>query len=99
VVTATNHPELLDRAVWRRFQIRLELPPPSRSQIEQWFDWFRGRTGFDLAYSPRTLAEKLSGASFAEIEDFARDVQRQYVLSLPDGDVRQIVHRQLAYWA
>lgn len=28
VVTATNHPELLDRAVWRRFQLRLELPPP-----------------------------------------------------------------------
>jgi len=23
VVTATNHPELLDRAVWRRFQMRL----------------------------------------------------------------------------
>src|SRR6185369_10938207 len=30
VATATNHPELLDRAVWRRFQLRLELPPPTR---------------------------------------------------------------------
>ena len=29
VVTATNHPELLDRAVWRRFQLRLELPRPT----------------------------------------------------------------------
>ena len=28
VVTASNHPELLDRAVWRRFQVRLELPMP-----------------------------------------------------------------------
>ncbi len=26
VVTATNHSELLDRAVWRRFQVRLDLP-------------------------------------------------------------------------
>src|SRR6185436_19787896 len=26
VVTATNHAEILDRAVWRRFQIRLNLP-------------------------------------------------------------------------
>ena len=29
VVTATNHPELLDRAVWRRFQLRFELARPS----------------------------------------------------------------------
>jgi AAA+ superfamily predicted ATPase len=29
VVTASNHPELLDRAVWRRFQLRLELPMPN----------------------------------------------------------------------
>src|SRR3712207_6872521 len=28
VVVASNHPELLDRAVWRRFQLRLYLPPP-----------------------------------------------------------------------
>ncbi len=33
VVTATNHPELLDRAVWRRFQMRLELPPPDRKRF------------------------------------------------------------------
>ena len=35
VVTASNHPELLDRAVWRRFQIRLELPMPRQGQIEE----------------------------------------------------------------
>src|SRR5580704_18134852 len=31
VVCATNHPELLDRPVWRRFQIKLELAPPQRN--------------------------------------------------------------------
>ena len=34
VVAATNHQELLDRAVWRRFQLRLELPPPTSAQVE-----------------------------------------------------------------
>ena len=29
VIAASNHSELLDRAVWRRFQIRLELPAPT----------------------------------------------------------------------
>ncbi|HYO54364.1 ATP-binding protein [Archangium sp.] len=30
LVAATNHPELLDRAVWRRFERVLELKPPGR---------------------------------------------------------------------
>ena len=38
VVSASNHPELLDRAVWRRFQVRLELPRPRQGQIEDWFN-------------------------------------------------------------
>jgi SpoVK/Ycf46/Vps4 family AAA+-type ATPase len=33
VIAATNHAELLDRAVWRRFQLRLSLPAPSQKQI------------------------------------------------------------------
>ena len=32
-VAATNHAELLDRAVWRRFQLRLEMPQPSRERL------------------------------------------------------------------
>ena len=48
VVTASNHPELLDRAVWRRFQIRIELPLPRQGQIEEWFKRFEDRTGFEL---------------------------------------------------
>jgi SpoVK/Ycf46/Vps4 family AAA+-type ATPase len=99
VVTATNHPELLDRAVWRRFQIRMELPPPSRRQIQLWLERFVARSDFDLGYTPRTLADKLLGASFAEVEEFVLDVQRQYVLSMPDADMTKIVQRQLAHWA
>lgn len=37
VVTATNHPELLDHAIWRRFQVCVELLAPKRGQIEKWF--------------------------------------------------------------
>jgi SpoVK/Ycf46/Vps4 family AAA+-type ATPase len=99
VITATNHPELLDRAVWRRFQLRLTMPPPTRQQIQQWLERFAGRADLDLGYAPRTLADKLLGASFAEVEEFALDVQRQCVLRMPDADVRGIVRRQLEQWA
>ena len=47
-VAATNHPELLDRAVWRRFQVRLELPAPSTEQIGAWFRDFEKRHGVKL---------------------------------------------------
>ena len=33
VVAATNHAELLDRAAWRRFQVRLALDPPTRREL------------------------------------------------------------------
>lgn len=99
VVTATNHPELLDRAVWRRFQLRLHLPAPSRAQAQRWFEAFEERADFELGYSARTLADRLKGLSFAELEDFAADVHRRYVLALPAADTKSIVKQRLSQWS
>ena len=98
VVTATNHPELLDRAVWRRFQLRLNLPAPTASLAEEWFSRFEKRLGENLGYKPSTLAKRLKGLSFSEMEQFALDVQRQYVLTLPGSNVRAIVAERLKQW-
>lgn len=98
VVTASNHPELLDRAVWRRFQIRLELPMPKQGQIEQWFKRFEKRTGHTLGLSSRTLAQSLKGLSFAEVEDFGTDVVRRIALNQPDADAKKIAGQCLVQW-
>jgi SpoVK/Ycf46/Vps4 family AAA+-type ATPase len=98
VISATNHPELLDRAVWRRFQLRLELPRPTREQIKQYFDQSACRLNFEFGLSHRTLAGKLVGANFSELEDFTCDVARAYVLALPGGDARAITTRKLQQW-
>ena len=98
VVTATNHPELLDRAVWRRFQLRLKLPAPTLPLAEEWFCRFEKRLGENLGYTPAALAKRLKGLSFSELEQFALDVQRRYVLTLPDRDVRTIVTARLKQW-
>lgn len=99
VVGATNHPELLDRAVWRRFQVRVELPMPSRSRLAEWFGKFEKRLKQPLGYSPDTLAKKLYGANFAEAEEFATSVMRTYVLSLPDANIKKIVDSTLKTWS
>jgi len=98
VVTASNHPELLDRAVWRRFQIRLELPAPKQSQVEEWFRMFEKRTGHEFGLSPRSLAQSLKGLSFAEIEDFGTDVLRRIALKQPDADAKKIAGQCLNQW-
>ncbi|MDZ7369014.1 MAG: ATP-binding protein [candidate division KSB1 bacterium] len=98
VVTASNHPELLDRAVWRRFQLRLPLPPPGIAQLEKWLCFFETRLGEPLGYTPRTLAEKLKGLSFAEVEEFGTDILRRHVLAKPNSNLKQIVSECLKQW-
>lgn len=99
VVTATNHDELLDRAVWRRFQVRLFLPPPGHLQLELWFTRFEERLGEKLGYPPEALAKKLAGLSFAEIQEFCLDVLRRRVLQSPSGDIKIIIRDRLKHWA
>ena len=98
VVTASNHPELLDRAVWRRFQVRLELPLPRQGQIEEWFRRFEARTGYELAVSPRSLAMRLRGLSFAELEDFEMDILRRILLDEPNANIKGITDQRLRQW-
>lgn len=98
LVTATNHPELLDRAVWRRFQLRLSLPAPSGADREAWASRFVERLGSPVGCSARSLAGQLAGASFSELEEFGTDVLRRQVLAAPDGNLKDIVRDRLKQW-
>ncbi len=99
VVAATNHAELLDRAVWRRMQLRVELPQPTRAAKIEWLSAWSHRTGVDLGLAPKTIAERLSNVSFAELEEFALDVQRRSILSGPEPHAREVAQQVLKQWA
>lgn len=96
VVTASNHPELLDRAVWRRFQLRLELPPPTPSQIRTWFEDLGRELGWDVGEAIPKLQREFKGACFSDLESFSEDVARGLVIAGPEADVSDAVHRALA---
>jgi SpoVK/Ycf46/Vps4 family AAA+-type ATPase len=98
VIGATNHEQLLDKAAWRRFQLRMELPRPTRANLDKWFAQFEQRTGFKFGLEPGTLAKKTLGTSYAEAEELALSIYRQYILRQPDNNVKQITLNALKIW-
>lgn len=98
VMTATNHQELLDRAVWRRFQLRLELPAPTASQATQWATDLIAELGGGVGLSARTLAQRMQPENFAELEQFALDIRRCVVLAQGARSIKQIVGERLKQW-
>jgi len=98
VITATNHAELLDRAVWRRFQLRLSLPEPTLAQKEGWFTKFQDTLGEPLGISPKSLAAQLEVSSFSDLEQFCTDIHRRYVLSMPSANLKRIIAERLEQW-
>lgn len=99
VVAATNHAELLDRAVWRRMQIRLSLPKATRDGKVEWLRAWSARTGVVFGKSERTLADRLKDISYAELEDFANDVRRRQILEGFDANAAEVTERLLRLWA
>ncbi|MDZ7694595.1 MAG: ATP-binding protein [Balneolaceae bacterium] len=98
VITASNHAELLDKAVWRRFQVKLALENPTRKQIEEWFLRFFQRFEYASKYSEKTLGKYLYGLSFSDIEQFCFDIQRRFVLKEGEESLRDVISYKLKQW-
>ena len=97
-IAATNHDTLLDKAAWRRFQVRLEIPKPSRRNLEEYYRFFEREHDFNFGLQVSTLAKKTLGISYAEAEEFALSVYRQYILSLPNENIKFITEKVVRDW-
>lgn len=97
VVCATNHPELLDRAVWRRFEMKLEINKPGPQQLMEWFGKFEASLTGSAGITPKQFADYMAGESMAAVEAFTLDVRRKVVLSRgktsPAEAVRLVIAR------
>lgn len=99
ILAATNHSELLDRAVWRRFQLRLPLPVPSQKQLVAYLTALSERSDLKLGISAAQIAKALGKVSFSEAEQFFLDVVRRQVLAAGERTPAEIAKQQLRLWA
>jgi AAA+ superfamily predicted ATPase len=98
VMAATNHAELLDRAVWRRFQMRLSFPRPDDKELEAFLDrqfsvWPQ-RPQLPL----RKIVHRLTADSYAEAIDFCQNVRRREILGLGTIGVDSALEAELTLW-
>jgi SpoVK/Ycf46/Vps4 family AAA+-type ATPase len=98
-VAATNHAELLDRAVWRRFQLRIDMPAPDTARrsvlVSRFFDAWHDDPGI----SPERVGELLGPVSFAEVTEFCQNVRRRHILSQGGESLMRVVASEIELWA
>ena len=99
LVGATNHPELLDRATWRRFELRLELARPSAKQMIAFFTQRLGQLEGYPGYTPKRLCEAVLPNSFSEAEDFFVDVRRRMALARGTCELRSVLDDRVKVFA
>jgi SpoVK/Ycf46/Vps4 family AAA+-type ATPase len=76
LVAATNHPELLDPAVWRRFDLQIDFDNPSERAIARFLSAENVQ-----ATAATELAAIYAGSSYADLRRFVQSARKVAVLS------------------
>jgi SpoVK/Ycf46/Vps4 family AAA+-type ATPase len=96
LIAATNHPELLDPAIWRRFDRVVRFPLPTRSEIEATLRaLLRATEPTHVNGHIEALATMLEGKTFAEVTSEVLRARREAVLN--GGDDVQALLRLAAH--
>ncbi|MFE5716336.1 AAA family ATPase [Streptomyces sp. NPDC056501] len=78
LLAATNHGELLDPAVWRRFDLVVDFPLPGPVELEKAISQYCGN---EAPEALSFLVRVLSGSSFADAERLVMSARRRAALS------------------
>lgn len=98
VMAATNHAELLDRAVWRRFQMRLSFPEPDRKLVKTLLDRIISRWPEAPTMSLTAIASKLGEVNYSDVVDFCQNVRRRHILGLGGIGIDAALNHELELW-
>lgn len=98
-IAATNHAELLDRAVWRRFQLKIAFPAPQKNELVAFLDKIMTSWPEFPKMSISTLTNRLNATSYAEARDFCQNVRRRHILGLGATKIDSVIKDELDLWA
>jgi SpoVK/Ycf46/Vps4 family AAA+-type ATPase len=97
-IAATNHAELLDRAVWRRFQLRIALPAPKLPEVASFISGLIEQWPQRPSKTVLEIAAELNASSYAEARDFCQNVRRRQILGLGETSIDAAVAHELGLW-
>ncbi len=81
LIAATNHPELVDPALWRRFDVVVRFPNPTESSIAQAIARFLQDDAKPFAKYVQPMAGIFLGQTLAEVERAIGHIRRRLALS------------------
>ncbi len=81
LLAATNHPTLLDPAVWRRFEMVINFPGPDAEQVRDAVSAYLAGAAHDVQMWEKVLATVLQGQSYSEIERAVLSARRAAAIS------------------
>lgn len=87
LVAATNHPDLLDLAVWRRFDVALEFAAPAVMDIRKLLRLKLKPLSRERKLDIEGVARACRGFTQAEVSQVVRDAHRRHVLYQASGPV------------
>lgn len=82
MIAATNHQELLDDAIWRRFQTVIEVPRPQYPEIASMFKQTSKMLDMSML-KPQKLKiviEQMQGLSYSDIQTLIQNVVKQKLI-------------------
>ncbi len=68
LIAATNHSDLLDPAVWRRFEQLIEFDLPDAERVKVYLDYLFEEFAPDMKIWTKVLAVAMAGRSYSDIE-------------------------------
>ncbi len=97
IIAATNHENMLDTALWRRFDDVVYFPKPTKSQITELLGKLLLHVGVDGLAIPK-MVSAMEGMAYSDVEQIARNAIKRCLLRgasrVEPADLHDAVMRQ-----
>lgn len=97
LLAATNHPELVDPALWRRFDLEVVFPMPGEAEVGAAVERYLAADRDTFSGFVPALKRFFADRSFSEIERSIGSLRKAHVLGMgaPDDLVQGLLHGRL----